>query len=215
MNAFGRPLAHITKLWRYPVKSMGGEQVASFEVLSDGIAHDRRYAFLSSGAPAGKPRLTSRERAALLRYSARSRGNKPVIGTPEGTAFEVDDPALLRYLEERLPQANRITLEHEPEAAPYTDVRPLALVSTQTLATLSGSFGQAVDPRRFRANLLLTFTPEAVVDLTGGDPNLFPEDALAGHSVRLGATCRLRLLERIPRCRVVTLHPDTTEPDPR
>lgn len=208
------PLAHIAELWRYPVKSMRGEQVDAIEVLQDGIAHDRRYAFLSSGAPAGKPRLTSRERAALLQFSARVSANETEIRTPTGGSFAVHDPALLACLEAHLPQGNRITLEHEPDAAPYTDVRPIAIVSTQTLATLSQTFGQAVDPRRFRSNLVLTFTPEAASELTGGNPGSFPEDALAGSIIQIGSTCRLRLLERIPRCRVITLDPDTTEPDP-
>ncbi len=208
------PLAHIAELWRYPVKSMRGEQVDSLEVLQDGIAHDRRYAFVSSGAPAGKPRLTGRERAALLRYSAYVSGNGTSICTPDGRRFHVLDPALLTHLEQHLPQGHRITLEHEPTAAPYTDVRPIAIVSTQTLAALSRAFGHAVDPRRFRANLVLTFTPDADAELTTGNPDAFPEDALAGRTLQLGATCRLHLLERIPRCRVVTLDPNTTEPDP-
>ena len=208
------PVAHVAELWRYPVKSMRGEQVESLEVLPDGIAHDRRYAFRSSGAPMGKPRLTSRERAALLRYSAHVSANGTEILAPGGLRFGVDDPALLDHLEHHLPHGHRITLEHDPEAAPYTDVRPVAILSTQTLHALSRTFGHAVDPRRFRSNLLLTFTPEAAAELTGGGPYSFPEDALAGQALQLGSSCRLRLLERIPRCRVVTLDPDTTEPDP-
>ncbi|WP_419805786.1 MOSC domain-containing protein [Terriglobus sp.] len=208
------PLAYIAELWRYPVKSMRGEQVDALEVQPDGIAHDRRYAFLSSGAPAGKPRLTGRERAALLRYSASVSANGTEIRTPEGRRFQVHDPALLTYFEQHLPHGNRITLEHDPAAGPYTDVRPIAIVSTETLAILNRTFGRAVDPRRFRSNLLITFTSEANRELTGGNPDLFPEDAVAGHTLQLGATCRLRLLEKIPRCRVVTLDPDTVEPDP-
>jgi uncharacterized protein len=207
-------IAHIAELWRYPVKSMRGEQVDSLEMLPDGIAADRRYAFVSSGAPAGKPRLTSRERAALLRYSAYVSGNETRICTPEGLTFSAHDPALLTHLEQNLPQQHRIALEHEPGAAPYTDVRPISVVSTQALATVSRTLGSPVDPRRFRSNLVLTFTAKATEVLTGGDADQFPENALTGCTLQIGATCRLRLLERIPRCRVVTLDPDTSEPDP-
>ena len=207
-------LAHVAELWRFPVKSMHGEQVGALEVLRDGMAHDRRYALVSSGAPAGKPRLASRERAALLRYFASVSANGTEVLTPEGRRFGIHDPALLPWLEQHLPHGNRITLEHDPSAAPYTDVRPVALVSTQTLAALSRGMGQAVDARRFRANLLLTFASEIASELTRATPGGFPEDALAGQTVQIGATCRLRLLERIPRCRVVTLDPDTAEPDP-
>ena len=214
MSSPTSPLAHVAELWRYPVKSMAGERVDTLEVLPDGIAHDRRYAFLSSKAPVGKPRLTSRERAALLRYSARVTANGTEVETPAGARFRVGDPALLTYLEQQLPQRSRITLEHETNAAPYTDVRPIAIVSTQTLALLNRGFGQTVDPRRFRANLLLTFTPSAHAALTGGNSGLFPEDALTGRTLQISAACQLRFLERTPRCRIVTLDPHTTEPDP-
>ena len=207
-------IAHLAELWRYPVKSMQGERLNSLDVLPDGIAGDRRYAFLSSGAPAGKPRLTSRERGELLRYAAAASSGDCAIRTPQGLTFGVHDPALLEHLEYRLPQGNRITLEHEPSAAPYTDVRPISIVSTHTLATLSRRFGRAVDPRRFRFNLVLTFTSAAGRELTAGDPDGFPEDALTGRHLQIGDACRLRLLERIPRCRVVTLDPDTGEQDP-
>ncbi|GAA3757713.1 MOSC domain-containing protein [Terriglobus aquaticus] len=210
----GTAIAHIAELWRYPVKSMRGEQVDSLEVLADGIAGDRRYALVSSGAPVGKPRLTSRERAAMLLYSAHVSGNGAEIRTPGGFTFNADDPALLTNLEQNLPQQNRMTLQQDPGTGPYTDVRPISLVSTQTLAVLNRTFGKSVDPRRFRSNLVLTFTVDASHELTRGNAESFPEDALPGRTLRIGGTCRLRLLERIPRCRVVTLDPETSEPDP-
>ena len=208
------PLAHVAELWRYPVKSMEGERVEALEVLPDGIAHDRRHAFLSSGAPTGKPPLTGRERAALLRYSAYVSANGTEIRTPESQTFHVNDPALPAWLERHLPQGNRITLEHDVAAAPYTDVQPIAIVSTEALAALNRTLGREVDPRRFRANLVLTFTHSASKALTQADPDAFPEDTFAGQTIQLGTTCRLRLLERIPRCRVVTLDPGTGESDP-
>ena len=214
MSEAPRRLGQIAELWRYPVKSMGGERTADLEVLPDGIAHDRRYAFRSSGAPVGKPRLTSRERAAMLRYTARAAGDRVEVLTPEGSFFPADAPALLTHLQQHLPQGHHITLEHEPEASPYTDVRPIAVVSTQTLATLRRTLGRDVDPRRFRANLVLRFDEDVAEQLTAAATDAFPEDALAGHTIRIGAACRLRLLERIPRCRVVTLDPETAEADP-
>ncbi|MBE7181870.1 MAG: hypothetical protein INR71_11810, partial [Terriglobus roseus] len=79
---------------------MGGERTNALEAVHDGIAQDRRYAFLSSGAPVGKPRLTSREREALLRYSARASGKETDVLTPEGRTYGVDDPALILDLEQ-------------------------------------------------------------------------------------------------------------------
>ena len=53
----GTPLAEtvgrITSLHRYPVKSMGGEQLAEALVTLQGIAGDRSYAFVQAVAPIG------------------------------------------------------------------------------------------------------------------------------------------------------------------
>ena len=177
-------LGALAAIWRYPVKSMGGERVASAEVTPHGLAHDRLYAFESAAAPAGMLRVTGAQRRELLRYHARLGAQREVrVVTPAGEDLAVDDPALLGL---------GFTLTHEP--TPQTDVRPLALISLQTIAQLAAELGEPLDVRRFRANFYL--------DLTGP----FAEDALAGRTVRLGdATLLVR--ERDPRCRFITYNP--------
>ena len=57
-------MASVVEVWRYPVKSMAGERLASSTVSETGLLGDRRWA-LVDGTPnrAGKP-LTIREEAA-------------------------------------------------------------------------------------------------------------------------------------------------------
>ncbi len=198
--------AHVAELWRYPVKGMRGESVEELDVVKDGIAGDRRYAFESSGAPAGKPLLTGRERAAMLLYTARTVDGTVVVETPRGQSFRVQDPSLTSTLQAELPQNPCLTLRQS--VSPFTDCRPIALVSLQALASLSAGYGRPVDGRRFRANLVLRFS--------GGTENRLtvPEDALVGCSIRIGDTAELRITERDPRCRIVTLDPQTAEADP-
>src|SRR5262245_58970273 len=50
-------VGHINSLWRYPVKSMRGEQLDQAFAGFAGIYGDRIYAFHSSGAPPGFPYL--------------------------------------------------------------------------------------------------------------------------------------------------------------
>jgi uncharacterized protein YcbX len=61
-------VGHIESLWRYPVKSMRGEQLPEAYVGFPGIYGDRLYAFRSSAAPKGFPYLTGREQEELLLY---------------------------------------------------------------------------------------------------------------------------------------------------
>ncbi len=199
MTSIGRVAAIV----RYPVKSMAGENLKQASLMADGLERDRLYAFESSGAPAGMLRVTGRERRELLRYQARitAEGEVEVLA-PSGQQSPVDSADLLKLLQSRTAAGSVFSLTRAQ--TPQTDVRPLSLISVQTVERLAEELGQALDARRFRANLLL--------NLPGG---AFTEDGLVGKTVRLGETAVIAVRERDPRCRFVTYDPDaphTEEP---
>ena len=196
------PIATLAELWSYPVKGMRGQPVASLALDAYGIAGERRFAIQSSGAPHGKPMLSGAERAAMLLFAAESQGDEVLVITPSGQRFRIDDPALLRAMQQALPGGHVLSLVRS--AKPLNDVRPVALLGTATPAQLTIERTLPVDARRFRANLLL-----AMRDNSG-----FAEDRLVGATLRIGREAELRITERIPRCRIVTLDPDTAAPDP-
>jgi uncharacterized protein len=193
---------NIQSIYRYPVKSMAGEGVERSELTEFGLSGDRLYAFESSGAPPGMLRLTHRERREMLRYQPALRPDGRVaVRVPTGELFLVDSPAMLAYLTAHLPDANKITLTRA--STPQTDVRPLSLISVQTIRQLSIEMGQEIDPCRFRANLYIDFpdTP-------------FGEDNLVGRTVRTGSTATICIRERDPRCRFITYDPGDPGLDP-
>ena len=194
------PVATIAELWRYPVKGMRGESVPSLELDLHGVAGDRRLAIRSSGAPHGKPLLTGAERAAMLLYRASGQGDDTAVTTPDGEVFGIRDARLIAHLQASL--TGRHSLSVVASATPLTDVRPVALLGTGTVAQLARELRAALDPRRFRANILLRMTEG------------FAEDALPGRHLRLGGDAMLQVTERTPRCRMVTLHPETAAADP-
>src|SRR5215813_14568697 len=59
--------------WRYPVKSMRGEELDEAFAGFSGIYGDRLFAFKSSASPKGFPYLTAREQRRLLQYRPRFR----------------------------------------------------------------------------------------------------------------------------------------------
>lgn len=195
----GNAVATVAELWRYPAKGMRGERLHALDLDAHGVAGDRRFAVESSGAPRGKPMLSGAERAAMLLYAARLQDGLTVVATPRGAEFHIDDPALLNDMHEYLPGGHALSLVRS--ATPQTDVRPVALLGTRTVPQLAREFGRTVDARRFRANLLL--------EMAQG----FAEDGLVGHELCIGDAV-LRVTERTPRCRVVTLDPDTAVPEP-
>ncbi len=67
MSVVGR----VDGLWRYPVKSMRGEELEEAFVGFSGIYGDRVFAFLSSASSRGFPYFTAREQKEMLRYRPR------------------------------------------------------------------------------------------------------------------------------------------------
>jgi uncharacterized protein YcbX len=192
----------VAEVWRYPVKSLGGEVVDSAVVGEHGVDGDRQWALFDLDTGFG---LTARRVPELLQVTARCTADGVEVVLPDGTAT-ADDAALSAWLGRPVAlrpasaTAGRPRYESpdDDEAAaagtvpgwyPWRgaagafhddpDVR-VSLVSTATLGTW--------DRRRFRANVVL--------DGAG-------EDALVGRRLRVG-DAELRVTGRIPRCVMVT-----------
>jgi uncharacterized protein YcbX len=222
-------VGQIDSLWRYPVKSMRGEELEEAFVGFSGVYGDRLFALKSSACPTGFPYLTGREQREMLLYRPRFRhpdkaagppnqaeaaalapGLNPLfadpadlaveVETPSGEVLGVDDPALIRRLAERMGDDHILTLLRSERA--MTDCRPVSLFSIQTARQLGDEVGTALDKRRFRANVYL--------DL--GSAAGFSEDGFVGRTLRLGPKVVVAVLERDPRCKMITIDPDTAEP---
>jgi uncharacterized protein len=122
--------------------------------------------------------------------------------TPSGAVVAVDDPALTEMLCEGLRGENHLTLVRSDRA--LTDCRPVSLISLQTIRQLEQELGDPLDKRRFRANIYLDLASD-----TG-----FAEDELVGRRLRLGPKAVVAVLERDPRCKLISLDPDTGEHNP-
>jgi uncharacterized protein len=97
MTVVGR----VVGLWRYPVKSMAAEALDGAQVSWNGLAGDRRWAFIRDGqVDSGFPWLTIRELPAMAHYRPRfTEPGRPdasatLVRTPSGGEFDVADPAL-------------------------------------------------------------------------------------------------------------------------
>jgi uncharacterized protein len=221
----------VESLWRYPVKSMSGEEMTEMFMGFSGIYGDRCYAFKNSAARKGVPYLTATLQQQMLRYrpqfryperavmppnlieamsiapgitTANAEPNDLILNvvTPSGAILGVDDPALLEMLGEGLRGENHLTLVRSDRA--LTDCRPVSLISLQTVRQLESELGVSVDKRRFRANVYLNLTSGAG----------FSEDELVGRRLRIGSHAVIMVLERDPRCKMISLDPDTGEHNP-
>jgi len=224
-----RIIGKVDSLWRYPVKSMRGEELDETFASFSGIYGDRLFAFESSASPKGFPYLTAREQQRLLQChprfrhpdkaarpvnltEAESMGANPVwadpsdlmvdVETPDGGTLAIDDPALIEMLRADIDQKHQVTLMQSQRA--MADCRPVSIFSLQSAQQLGEETGMPVDKRRFRANVY--------VDLTSAKG--FAENELVGRSLRIGPKAVITILERDSRCVMITLDPDTGEQTP-
>ena len=90
----------ITSLWRYPVKSMMGEQLASAYFTEHGMLGDRAYALIDRATGKVASAKNPRKWPSLFRFAASyskppqtSRAIPPVvIALPDGNRVSSDSP---------------------------------------------------------------------------------------------------------------------------
>ncbi len=224
----------IVALWRYPIKSMIGEELDVAVITARGLRGDRAYALLdqSSGkvASAKHPRLWGHLlacRAAVAAW-ADPRAPGPVVRLtlPDGRAVATTDGDIEATLSAALGRG--VTLAATAPAGAETerywpDVEGLPLREAVT----SGAFGLGAPPGTFfdyaPVHLLTTatldrfralypdghfvprrFRPNLVVAPAGGAEG-FVENAWVGRTLAIGEEVRLRVTDPTPRCVVTTL----------
>ena len=222
-------IGKVDSLWRYPVKSMRGEELDEAFAGYPGIYGDRVFAFKSSASATGFPYFTARQQRTLLQYRPRFRypdkAARPVnltdaekmgagplsadiselmvdVETPDGKKLAIDDPILMHILRSDVDPKHELTLMRSHRA--MTDCRPMSIFSLQSARQLTEETGMSVDKRRFRANVYVELTSDQG----------FGENELVGRSLKIGPKVVVTVLERDPRCMMITLDPDTGEQAP-
>lgn len=197
----------VLEIWRYPVKSLGGEQVDRVDVGDAGIVGDRGWGILD--VETGNV-LTARRAPELLFASARLLDDDRVgITLPDGAEIQgggdhgVDPAPVDAALSEWLGRAvllvrpgtegatyeNPMDIESESDWISWQGPTWSFHDSTKSMLSIVGADTLADrDVRRFRTNV--------VVEGSG-------EDELIGSAVSLG-TARLQVTKPIDRCIMVT-----------
>jgi uncharacterized protein YcbX len=177
-------IVNVAELWRYPVKSMGGEQLQAVLLEQDGLVGDR---VVHVEDPRGHV-ITSRTHPRLLAFRATlGLDGEPVInGRPWG------DPKVASAVAAAAGDGARLMRD---ESLDRFDVLPLLIATDGAIEALG------VDRRRLRPNIVIA-----------GVPGL-AERGWPGRLLRIGEAL-VSVAELRRRCVMTTFDPDTLVQDP-
>jgi len=222
-------VAKVAALWRYPVKSMMGEELNATGLSPRGLAGDRAYALVDSETgklvsaknPRRWPNLFD-FRAALLESPDDTQAPAVKITLPDGTSVTGGKDDFGEVLSRTL--GRTVTLETTPPDRPaveeyWPDLDRLDHRDTVTdEETLAGGFFDGAP-----VHLLTTATIDRLRELypagrfevrrfrpnivlqPSGDQRGFVENDWIGHTLAIGEEVRLRIERGCPRCVMTTL----------
>lgn len=218
-------VGHVREIWRYPVKSMGGERVDATELDALGIPGDRRFAVRDSAS--GKVISAKQPRAGgkLLDCRATTAAGGLEI-TIDGATFTLDQPdeldrALSALLDrpvhlDSAATAGDVYESYWPQldgdmalndvttdlpvamgsgGGTFVDLAAVHLVATATIDHLAGALPDTTVTAA-------RFRPGILVESAAAGE--FVENDWAGHTLRVGATV-LTVTAAAPRCIMTTL----------
>ena len=221
----------VDAVWRYPVKSMLGQQLSEAEVTPQGVLGDRQYAVVDeltgTVASAKQPRLWR----SLLAATAEQVGRTVQVRLPGEPVLSLDDPDADARVSSFL--GRRVHVSSTPGAEPEVDRADPAQVLAHGVdaPVTSPSFvlGQEVPGASFLDEAPLHLISTATLDHLGTPaaryrPNLvlrtapgtppYCETAWVGSRLTVGAVT-LRIIAPTPRCAVPVLAHGSLPPDPR
>ncbi len=232
-------LSSVVALWRYPVKSMMGEELNAADLTQRGLLGDRAYALVdrSTGkvVSAKNPRKWSKLfdfRAAFVEAPRSGQKIPPVrITLPNGTIATTEQGDLEQALSDVL--GREVTLattapetpsleEYCPdldglahretvtdESMPAGTFFDLAVIHVLTTATID-RLRELYPQGRFEVR---RFRPNIVVEPDSGAKG-FVENDWIGHTLALGDEVRLSITGPCPRCVMTTLPQGDLPRDP-
>ena len=202
-------IGHVEAIFRYPVKSLGGERLEFADLGWHGLEGDRRLAFRRMDDHSGFPWLTASKLPELLLFAPqRSKDGAPGelpshIRTPDGQDMLVFGEDLAAEVGRRY--GSPVQMMHIRHG--IFDDATISVIASDTVREIGRVAGRSLDVRRFR--------PNVVVLLLRSVP--FQEDEWLGGVLSFGEgddAPAIAVTMRDVRCSMVNFDPESAIPAP-
>jgi len=202
-------IGQVEAIFRYPVKSMGGERLEVANLGWHGLDGDRRLAFRRMDDRSGMPWLTASKLPDLLLFTPHRREDGAQgdvllpahIRTPDGEEMPVFGKDLATEIGRRYgAPVEMMQLRHG-----IFDEASISVIASETVREIGRFAGRSLDVRRFRPNVLVRLLR----------PTAFQEDEWLGGVLSFGEgddAPAITVTMRDERCSMVNLDPDSASP---
>jgi len=202
-------IGQVEAIFRYPVKSMGGEPLKVASLGWHGLEGDRRLALRRVDDRGGFPWLSASRLPDLILFAPQRReggaeGDLPThVRTPGGEEMPVFGEGLAREIGRRHgAPVEMMQLKHG-----IFDEASISVIASDTVREIGRLAGRSADVRRFRPNVVVRSLRSAP----------FQEDEWVGGVLSFGEgddAPAVTVTMRDARCSMVNFDPDSASPAP-
>ena len=202
-------IGEVEAIFRYPVKSMGGERLEAASLGWHGIEGDRRLAFRRTEDRSGFPWLSASRLPALVLFSPLrredgARGDLPThVRTPDGEEMPVFGEDLATEVGRRC--GSPVQMRQLRNGV--FDEATVSVIASATVSEIGRLAGRSLDIRRFRPNVVVRPLR----------PVPFQEDEWVGGVLSFGEgheAPEIAVTMRDLRCSMVNLDPNSAGSSP-
>ncbi len=202
-------IGHVEAIFRYPVKSMGGERLEVAELGWHGLDGDRRLAFRRIDDRSGFPWLSASSLSDLVLFTPRCREDGAQeelpthVRTPDGEEMLVFGEALATEVGRRLGAPVQMMQLNQG----IFDEASISVIASDTMREIGRLAGRSLDVRRFRPNVVVRLL----------QPVPFQEDEWVGGVLSFGEgddAPAITVTMRDVRCAMVNIDPDSASRAP-
>jgi uncharacterized protein YcbX len=204
-----REIGQVEAIFRYPVKSMGGERLEAATLGWHGLEGDRRLALRRMDDRGGFPWLCASKLPDLLRFAPCRRADGAPeelpthVRTPEGEELPVFGEELAAEIGRR----HGAPVQMMQLRQGIFDEASLSVIAAETMGEIGRLAGRSLDVRRFRPNVVVRLL----------HPVPFQEDEWVGGVLSFGPgddAPAIAVTMRDVRCSMVCLDPDSASVAP-
>ncbi|KRE32516.1 MOSC domain-containing protein [Paenibacillus sp. Soil522] len=197
-------VGEINQIIRFPVKSFAGENLETCTIDKYGLYGDRFCAFYDETKEGWDSFFTARDIPNMLGYKAMLVDDGIRVLSPDGRTLGWNEDLLeeiQKYSKRKISMASYKAPNPENPDLMAVDLASVLIITDESLRKLEAIWGNRLDARRFRANLVVSLAENKINEVDWIGKRL----SIGNTEFQIDTSCE--------RCSIITIDPNTLERD--